>query len=275
MIAFGGRRGPHRSGSRCRGRPIEGREAGREGCLWPNAASQGRPPDGSGGESERSTQNGRAKTLCGGGGGAHTNSELPQAGFPESGEVLLQKNNTPIWLKRPIMFAAMPTAPLPNLAVSRCVSLTRSLCGCLLDRPFSSAAMGSPLFQEWLHLVGEEVVAEEPAPMGPDDALIIIDMQRDFVPGDPVRNPSGGRFGVAEGDHVCPVVVQLIDAAASAGATIGATRDYHPHDHKSFVPQGGPFPPHCVQGTVGARFMPQIAAALARALAQGGLEGCR
>ena len=63
MIAFGGRRGPHRSGSRCRGRPIERREAGREGCLWPNAASQGRPPDGSGGESERSTQNGRAKTL--------------------------------------------------------------------------------------------------------------------------------------------------------------------------------------------------------------------
>ena len=32
MIAFGGRRGPHRSGSRCRGRPIERREAGREGC---------------------------------------------------------------------------------------------------------------------------------------------------------------------------------------------------------------------------------------------------
>ena len=48
MIAFGGRRGPHRSGSRCRGRPIERREAGREGCLWPDAASQGRPPDGSG-----------------------------------------------------------------------------------------------------------------------------------------------------------------------------------------------------------------------------------
>ena len=90
MIAFGGRQGPHRSGSRCRGRPIERREAGREGCLWPNAASQGRPPDGSGGESERSTQNGRAKTLCGGGGGGGgggSNSELPQAGFPESGEV--------------------------------------------------------------------------------------------------------------------------------------------------------------------------------------------
>ena len=63
MIAFGGRRGPHRSGSRCRGRPIERREAGREGCLWPNAASQRGPATrrGSGGESERSTQNGRRR----------------------------------------------------------------------------------------------------------------------------------------------------------------------------------------------------------------------
>ena len=76
MIAFGGRRGPHRSGSRCRGRPIERREAGREGCLWPNAASQGRPPDGSGGESERSTQNGRAKTFGGGGGGGGGGSQV-------------------------------------------------------------------------------------------------------------------------------------------------------------------------------------------------------
>ena len=92
MIAFGGRRGPHRSGSRCRGRPIERREAGREGCLWPDAASQGRPPDGSGlrRESERSTSNGRAKTLWWWwwwwwwGGGGHSNSELPQAGFPQN-----------------------------------------------------------------------------------------------------------------------------------------------------------------------------------------------
>ena len=103
MIAFGGRRGPHRSGSRCRGRPIERREAGREGCLWPNAASQGRPPDGSGGESERSTQNGRAKTLCGGGGGGGgSNSELPQAGFPESGEVSRHFRYSNTRAKRPL-----------------------------------------------------------------------------------------------------------------------------------------------------------------------------
>jgi hypothetical protein len=165
--------------------------------------------------------------------------------------------------------------PLTNPPSTSCVTLTRSLRGSLCLRPFSSAAVGSPLFQEWLHLIGEEVVDAKPAPMGPDDALIVIDMQRDFVPGDPLTNPSGGRFGVAEGDHICPEIVQLIDAAASAGATVGATRDYHPHDHMSFVPQGGPFPPHCVQGTVGARFMPQIAASLARALAHGGLERVR
>ena len=45
---FEGRRGPHRSASRCRGRPIELHEAGAEGCLWPDPGSQGRPPDGSG-----------------------------------------------------------------------------------------------------------------------------------------------------------------------------------------------------------------------------------
>ena len=90
MIAFGGRRGPHRSGSRCRGRPIERREAGREGCLWPDAASQGRPPDGSGVESVKASaplQTAARRPCGGGGGGGGSNSELPQAGFPESGEV--------------------------------------------------------------------------------------------------------------------------------------------------------------------------------------------
>ena len=31
-----------------------------------------------------------------------------------------------------------------------------------------------------------------------------------------------------------------------------ATRDWHPPDHGSFREQGGPWPPHCVQGTHGA-----------------------
>ena len=119
MIAFGGRRGPHRSGSRCRGRPIERREAGREGCLWPNAASQGRPPDGSGGESERSTQNGRAKTFGGGGG---SNSELPQAGFPESGE---KYGHTMATSGRAAAFCALRSYPHSHLKL-RCVRIPTS-----------------------------------------------------------------------------------------------------------------------------------------------------
>ena len=96
MIAFGGRRGPHRSGSRSRNRPIERREAGREGCLWPDAASQGRPPDARrlGLEIVKASaplQTAARRTLwwwwwwcwwwwqLSG-----NNSELPQAGFPES-----------------------------------------------------------------------------------------------------------------------------------------------------------------------------------------------
>lgn len=36
------------------------------------------------------------------------------------------------------------------------------------------------------------------------------------------------------------------------GGTIIATRDYHPIDHVSFSTEGGPFPPHCIEGSEGA-----------------------
>jgi nicotinamidase/pyrazinamidase len=37
-----------------------------------------------------------------------------------------------------------------------------------------------------------------------------------------------------------------------------ATRDWHPADHGSFVEQGGPWPPHCVQGSEGAQLFPAL-----------------
>ena len=37
-----------------------------------------------------------------------------------------------------------------------------------------------------------------------------------------------------------------------------ATRDWHPADHHSFEEQGGPWPPHCVQGTPGAELNPRF-----------------
>lgn len=94
-------------------------------------------------------------------------------------------------------------------------------------------------------------------------------MQRDFVPRS-TSNVDGGRFGVAEGAMIASTICNLIDAAAGAGATIIASRDYHPHDHCSFASQGGPFPAHCVQGTAGSKFLPEIAAALERAMRNAG-----
>lgn len=55
-----------------------------------------------------------------------------------------------------------------------------------------------------------------------------------------------------------------------AGATVIATRDYHPLDHCSFVSNGGPFPPHCVQGTEGSFFHPKIGETLRPLLAAPG-----
>ena len=128
------------------------------------------------------------------------------------------------------------------------------------------AHLDSPLFSEWLELAGgKDVQPCSMKPMGPGDALVVIDMQKDFVPGDAKLNPDGGRFGVPEGDNIVLPIVDLIQEAAKSKAVCVATRDYHPVDHVSFIAEGGPFPEHCVQGTPGAEFMPPIAGALAAA----------
>ena len=72
------------------------------------------------------------------------------------------------------------------------------------------------------------ITAATPAPLSEKDALIVIDMQRDFVPVS-VNNVEGGLFGVAEGDEVVAPICSLIKAASEVGATIIASRDYHPH----------------------------------------------
>lgn len=82
------------------------------------------------------------------------------------------------------------------------------------------------------------------------DALLIVDVQRDFLP--------GGALGVPEGDAVVPVLNRYITLARSRGMAIYASRDWHPPNHCSFVPQGGPWPPHCVAGTRGAQFAPAL-----------------
>lgn len=82
------------------------------------------------------------------------------------------------------------------------------------------------------------------------DALLLVDVQRDFCP--------GGSLPVADGDAVVPALNDWIDAARDAGCPIFASRDWHPADHVSFEARGGPWPSHCVQGTSGASFHPDL-----------------
>jgi nicotinamidase/pyrazinamidase len=95
-----------------------------------------------------------------------------------------------------------------------------------------------------------------------DDVLLVIDVQNDFCP--------GGALAVADGDAVVPVVNRL----AERFDHVVLTQDWHPSGHSSFAtshPGAAPFeaismpygqqtlwPDHCVQGTPGAAFHPQL-----------------
>jgi nicotinamidase/pyrazinamidase len=78
------------------------------------------------------------------------------------------------------------------------------------------------------------------------DALIVVDVQNDFLP--------GGSLAVPIGDEVIPVLNRYIAIFHSRQLQVIATRDWHPPDHCSFRQQGGPWPPHCIAATRGAEF---------------------
>lgn len=93
-------------------------------------------------------------------------------------------------------------------------------------------------------------------------ALIIVDVQNDFTP--------GGSLAVKDGDTIIP----RINALQERFDLIVATQDWHPADHKSFASQHEGkntfdeielnghaqtlWPDHCVQGTKGADFHPDL-----------------
>jgi nicotinamidase/pyrazinamidase len=78
--------------------------------------------------------------------------------------------------------------------------------------------------------------------IAPDDALVVVDVQHDFLP--------GGALAVAAGERI----FAPIDALAPRFARVYATRDWHPPDHTSYAQHGGPWPVHCVAETHGAAF---------------------
>ncbi len=86
----------------------------------------------------------------------------------------------------------------------------------------------------------------ERLPHAPEDALIVVDVQNDFLP--------GGRLAVSGGDAVIAPLNAWLRTFAARGCVTAASRDWHPPRHCSFAGQGGTWPEHCVAGTAGAAF---------------------
>ena len=84
----------------------------------------------------------------------------------------------------------------------------------------------------------------------PGDALLIVDVQKDFLP--------GGSLAVPGGDEVVPVLRRYLGLFEAKGLPVFASRDWHPRDHCSFRARGGPWPPHCVAGSTGADGPPDL-----------------
>jgi len=81
-------------------------------------------------------------------------------------------------------------------------------------------------------------------------ALLIIDMQNDFMP--------VGTLPVPDSDKIIPVLNKYIDMFVSNKLPIFATRDWHPQNHMSFKQCGGIWPMHCVKNTFGAGFPSEL-----------------
>jgi len=82
-------------------------------------------------------------------------------------------------------------------------------------------------------------------------ALIVVDVQNDFA--DP-----GGSLFVQGGDQVVPLVNSAIEETRNSGAIVVYTQDWHPQATPHFEKDGGIWPVHCVQGSWGAAFHPDL-----------------
>lgn len=89
-----------------------------------------------------------------------------------------------------------------------------------------------------------------PLALAPGDALVVADVQRDFLP--------GGALAVPHGDEVIPALNHHVARWRAQGLPVFLIRDWHPADHCSFRARGGPWPPHCIAGTAGAAFDPRL-----------------
>jgi len=84
-----------------------------------------------------------------------------------------------------------------------------------------------------------------------ETALVVVDVQNDFA--DP-----GGSLYVQDGETVVPIANDQIAYAATAGAFVVYTQDWHPETTLHFERDGGLWPVHCVHDTWGAMFHPDL-----------------
>src|SRR5438105_2802091 len=82
-------------------------------------------------------------------------------------------------------------------------------------------------------------------------ALIVVDVQNDFA------DPKGSLY-VAGGETVVPVANREVDRGLDVDALIVYTADWHPETTPHFKKDGGIWPVHCVHGTWGADFHPDL-----------------
>ncbi len=78
------------------------------------------------------------------------------------------------------------------------------------------------------------------------DALIVVDVQNDFLP--------GGALAVPGGDSIISPLNDVIQKFQDKNLPLFFTRDWHPQHHSSFLDHGGSWPAHCVKDTKGAAF---------------------
>ena len=81
-------------------------------------------------------------------------------------------------------------------------------------------------------------------------ALLVVDVQNDFCP--------GGALGIHGGHKIIPILNKCIKFFEKENSPIIVTRDWHPLVTKHFKQFGGVWPEHCVEGSPGAQFHPDL-----------------
>jgi len=88
-------------------------------------------------------------------------------------------------------------------------------------------------------------------PIGPDQALIVVDMQHDFF------HPTGSLYVQGGEDLIAPVTAAINETQAAGGLVV-YTQDWHPDETPHFAEFGGLWPVHCVIDSHGATLHPEL-----------------